>query len=572
MLMEIQLLLKRVKPLATGIIWTGVVLLTVACDSKTQPQPGKPTTLPKPAVDFSTFVEVSDSSGIQFEATNGFDGQNWRVVETITGGVAVEDFNGDGHLDIYFTNGQPLDAKKKSSNAFYLGNGDGTFRDFTLESGLLSHAYSLGCCVADIDGDGDPDLYVTNDGTNMLYLNDGRGVFSAKIPHESGIQAMSTGCAFLDYDRDGDLDLYVASYTHEKKNSYPPAKLRGIPSYWPPANYPGQADYLFENQGNGQFVDRSEDSGIRELSPERGLGVIASDIDGDGNIDLFVANDMGPNFMFFGDGKGKFSEEGFLNGTALSDTGDVLGSMGVGIADYDGDGKMDLAVTNYQGQTNNLYRNLGGREFVEQGLVSKLFSSSLQDVAWGMVWADFDNDGFKDFYTANGHLNPYARQLNDGTRYKQADRLFKNLGGGKFKDVSTQIAHLKPQVSRGLAVGDFDSDGDLDLVITRSNGKPRILKNEAPKNHKWLAVRLVGDRQNKSAIGAKVELKVGNQVQLQERRSSASYLSSHSGFLHFGLGSQTQAVNIRVQWLDGTEQTQTVPALNQILTITKKAP
>lgn len=569
-------------PLFRSFLISLPVWILAGCTGEAPPPSGSPatpgstSTVAPPPREFTVLTDVTARSGVDFRSENGFDGENWRVVETITGGLAIADFDGDGRLDLFFTCGRRLTpGDSPVTDRLYAGNGDGTFRDRTREAGVGDPGFSLGCSVADVDGDGDLDLFVTADGPDRLYFNDGQGRFTERAA-EAGVagEGMSTGSAFLDADGDGDLDLYVATYAHEEKESYPPALLRGIASYWPPRNYPGRADHFYENLGDGTFRNRSEASGIRAVEPERGLGVIASDLDGDGKVDLFVANDMGPNFMFLGDGKGHFTEEGFFNGTALGETGEALGSMGVAVSDVDGDGRLDLAVTNYQDQLNNLYRGLDERRFVMLGRTSGFAAGSLSEVGWGILFADLDLDGLEDAVLVNGHLNPNAHLLNDGTRYAQPDRILKNRGGGRFEDVSEKagVALAEARVSRGVASGDLDGDGDLDLVITHSEGAPRILLGEPPPGRHWLAVRLRGRGKNRGAIGARVSLELAGRVLVRERRSSESYLSSSSPLLHFGLGKHAGPVRLVVRWPEGDVREVEVPAVDRVVEISADTP
>ena len=498
-----------------------------------------------------------DAESVPFVLQNGFDGQHWRVVETIAGGVALFDYDGDGGLDLYFANGCPMEpGASPPRNALYRNTGGGTFLDVSKGSGVDDPGMSLGVCAADVDGDGRTDLYVTNLGPNRLYLNRGGGTFE-DVAAAAGVAgaSMDTGCAFFDMDADGDLDLYVASYVIDEQTEHAPAMLRGSPAYWPPLSYEAAHDHLFENRGGLRFIDVSEKSGIREVETSAGLGVIAADFNGDGHMDLYVANDISPNFMFHGDGTGKFTEVGFLNGTAFGDEGDPLGSMGVDAADYDGDGRLDLVVTNYQFQPNNLYRALGGDEYEERAFLVGMAAESLPEVSWGVAFADLDHDGREDLFVANGHLNPHAREINDSSSYAQKNRVFQNLGT-RFRDMSREWgpALAVSRVSRGTACGDLDNDGDLDIVVSNIGEPAEVLRNDMVSPSNWSMVELVGSKENRSAIGARVTLTCGAQRQTRERRSSASYLSAGGPRLHFGLGAADRIHSLHVRWPDGTEQ------------------
>jgi len=519
---------------------------------------------------FVTFADATRSSGITFQRDNGFDGQSWRVVETVNGGVAVLDADGDGLLDIYFTNARKIDpGSPPPANALYRGRGDLKFEDVTARSGTGDTALSMGCSVADVDGDGRPDIYVTNLGANRLYRNLGAGRFE-DIAARAGLasDSMDAGSAFFDMDHDGDLDLYVASYVNDTRTEHPPFVFRGVLGYWPPVNYEPALDHLYENTG-GRFVDVSTKSGIRDVETGRGLGVIVSDFNRDGHPDIFVANDLSANFMFLGDGKGRFEETAFLNGTAFGENGDSLGSMGVDSADFDSDGRPDLVVTNYYNQPNNLYRAMAANEYAEMALISGIAAGNLPEVSWGVHFADFDNDGREDLFVANGHLNPGAREITDSTSYEQVNRVFRNAGGGRFEDVGRSCgqALTVSQVGRGSSAADFDNDGDLDLLIANSFGPPQLLRNDVVPSQSWILVHLIGSARNSGAIGARVTVTTGGHRQWRERRSSASYLSVNDPRLHFGLGAATKIDRLEVLWPDGSvEVHENLPA-RRLLTV-----
>jgi hypothetical protein len=523
--------------------------------------------------DFPAFTDVAEESGILFTHDNGFDGTRYRVVETVNGGLALLDFDRDGWLDIYFTNGRKIDpGPDPPRDALYRNEGGGRFADATARARLGDERLSLGCAAADFDGDGDPDLYVTNEGGNRLYRNEGDGTFT-DIAEAAGVASgtMDSGSAFLDMDRDGDLDLYVASYAIDDTD-YRPCPQRAVPGYCPPRNYRPPPHKLFANLGNGGFRDVSRESGILDVEGGgRGLGVIAADFNDDGHPDIYVANDMNANFMFLGDGKGRFREVAIENGTAFGDQGEELGSMGVDAQDYDGDGRLDLCVTNYQNQINNLYRASGKDGYEDMARLAGVADRVLADVAWGVGLVDLDGDGWRDLFIANGHLNPRTREMDESTSFPQPKRVFRNLGGGRFADVAARAgaAVTAPRVSRGAAFGDLDNDGDLDIAVLELNGRPQLLRNEAGGVNAWCLLELRGTGLNRDAIGARVRLTAGGRTQIGERRSSDSYLSANDPRLHFGLGGASRIDRLEVRWPDGAVEAHEGLPVRRLLIITR---
>jgi hypothetical protein len=526
--------------------------------------------------EFPVFTDVSRESGIAFLHDNGFDGRRYRVVETVNGGVALLDYDGDGFLDVYFTNGRKIEAgASPPRDALYKSKGDGTFTDVTEAAGVGDEHLTLGVSVADVDGDGDPDVYITNLGPNRLYRNNGNGTFTDIAP-EAGLasETLDTGSAFLDMENDGDLDLYVASYVIDDGKEHRPCMVRGFPGYWPPRNYPAAPHKLFANQGNGRFIDVSKSSGIHDVEPGRGLGVIAADFNDDGKADIYVANDTTANFMFLGDGKGRFRDVGLASGTAIGDDGDEQGSMGVEAQDYDGDGKLDLLVTNYQDETNNLFRWAGADSYQDMARIAGVADGTLPEVAWGVGLVDLDNDGWKDLFIANGHLNPHAHEMDESTAYAQRKRIHRNLGNGRFEEATGRAgaAVQTPRVSRGAAFGDLDNDGDVDVVVIDANGAPEVLRNDGGNNRGWLKVMIVDSGLNRDAIGARVTILAGGASQIGERRSSGSYLSASDGRLHFGLGPGSGVDRLEVRWPGGEKDVlERVPS-GKLIRVTKGKP
>ncbi len=543
-----------------------VGLLAVGCASRDGSPP--------PAGGFVILTDIAGTSGVDFRHENGHDGQRFRIAETITGGLALLDFDGDGALDIYFTSGQRIEpGTRPARNALYRGRGDGTFEDVSARSGTDDTSHSLGCSVADIEGDGDPDILVTNLGPNRLYRNNGDGTFT-DIAREAGIagDAMHTGCAFFDMDHDGDLDVYIAAYAVDARKDFAPCLVRGYKGYCAPKDYKPAPHYLYENLGDGKFRDVSEESGIRAGEPGRGLGVIAADFNSDGHPDLYVANDTTANYMLLGDGKGRFSDVALLNGTAFGEEGGEMGSMGVDAADYDGDGRLDIAVTNYQNQMNNLYRAVvGGQLYEERARLTGIARAPQPEVAWGVGLVDFDNDGWRDLFIANGHLNPEVRSWDDSTSYEQGKKLYRNINGKRFEDYAdrTGEAMKRRRVSRGAAFGDLDNDGDPDVVMNPSVGGAELLRNDGGERAGWCMVQLVGDGKNRDAIGARATVTAGGRSQWGERRSSSGYLSAGDPRLHFGLGTARAVDQLEVRWPSGKVETHRNLPANRLLTVSE---
>ena len=533
---------------AASVVVGCAVVISMSCT-------GKPSSDDK-TLELPIFDDVTSSLSLAFVHDNGFDGKHYRVAETVNGGVGLLDVDQDGLLDIYFTNANKLDAgSHPSRDSLHRRNVDGKYEDISTRAGVGDAGFSFGCSVADLNGDGYPELFVTRWGVNRLFKNNRNGTLTDSAADAGLTEAsMHTGSAFFDMDKDGDLDLYVASYVKDEGGDYPPVVVRGAPGYWPPRNYQAAQHHLYKNQGDDRFVDVSQEAGILDImDPGRGLGVVSADFNNDGNADIYVANDMSANFMFMGDGTGRFSEAGFANGTALGDQGEELGSMGVAVADYDRDGWQDICVTNYQNQVNNLYRRTGTGNYEEMSRVSGIAQGALPEVSWGAGFADFDNDSWVDLFIANGHLNPFTNEMDQSTLYAQPKKLFRNLGGGKFENITTRAGNAlrKPSVGRGAAFGDLDNDGDVDVVLGVSNGAPEILINRGRPRLAWALVRLEGSGQNRDAIGARVSVTANGQTQIAERQSASSYLSVNDCRLHFGLGKASRVDRLEVIWPSG---------------------
>ncbi|MGV3725043.1 MAG: CRTAC1 family protein [Actinomycetota bacterium] len=464
------------------------------------------------------------------------------------------DLTGDDRPDIYLVNGAALPgaADQKAADAFYRNNGDGVFSDATAASRLNDPRYGMGVSAGDYDGDARTDLYITNVGRNTLYRNQGDGTFS-DVTEEAGVGGggFSTGSAFADYDDDGDLDLYVARYVVWSPETDRPCTAqdgrREVPVYCRPSVYPAAQGLLYRNNGNGTFTEVTHRAGL--ALPGRGLGVLWSDVDEDGDPDLFVANDMGPNFLFINQGDGRFTEEGLSRGVAVGEGGRSQASMGVLCFDYDGDGRLDLACTNFSGEYLALYRSLGDGTFEDVSAGSGLVGLTAPYVGFGIGAPDVDLDGRPDLFVANGHVTEAAEQFYPGVKFAQPKLLLRN-NAGHFSSWDAGPPFSTPRVGRGSAEGDWDGDGDVDLLVANWKDEPDLLRNTNPKAGRAIRVKLVGKR-NRLGIGARVELQTEGSRQVQEVRSGGSYLSQNEFILTFGVGEAAAAVTVRVRWPGG---------------------
>ena len=500
------------------------------------------------------FVDATREAGIDFEHVNGANGRKF-VIETVGPGGGFFDYDGDGRLDIYLVNGAAVpgtEYEKAPQNALYRNEGEGIFANVTLSAGVGDTGYGMGCAVGDIDNDGDLDLYVTNFGANALYRNEGEGTFAdATLSAGVGDERWGSSSAFADVDRDGFIDLYVGNYHNF---SYANHRVcaeggSGLQLYCGPEAFDGISDVLYHNKGDGTFEDITRAAGLD--SPEgKELGVVFGDVDLDGDPDLYLANDKTLNFLYLNDGTGRFEEEGLLTGTAYNEDGDVEAGMGVDMGDYDNDLLPDLFVTNFQWETNTLYKNLGDGTFVDETFTAGLGKDSIPYLAWGTRFFDVDNDGDRDLFIANGHLESDVEQY-ENTTFPQRNQLFLNGGDGRFEECVEEGGALALfRVSRGVAFGDYDDDGDIDVLVANVNSAPTLMRNEGATGH-WLRLRLEGRESNRAGIGARVEVHSGDLVQTDEVRSGASFLSQSDLRLHFGLGDAEAIERLVVHWPSG---------------------
>lgn len=500
------------------------------------------------------FYDATLAAGIDFEHINGANGQKF-VIETVGPGGGFFDYDGDGRLDIYLLNGAAVPGTayaKAPQNALYRNKGDGTFADATADAGVGDTGYGMGCSVGDIDNDGDLDLYVTNFGANALYQNKGDGTFvDATARAGVGDERWGSSSAFADVDRDGFVDLYVGNYHNF---SYDNHRLcaeggSGLQLYCGPEAFDGVSDVLYHNRGDGTFADITSASGL-DSDQGKELGVVFGDVDLDGDPDLYLANDKTLNFLYLNDGTGHFVEQGLLAGTAYNEDGDVEAGMGVDMGDYDNDGDPDLFVTNFQWETNTLYQNLGDGSFVDETFLAGLGKGSIPYLAWGTRFFDVDNDGDRDLFVANGHLESDVEEY-ENTTFPQRNQLYLNVGDGRFEEhVAVDGALALKRVSRGAAFGDYDDDGDIDVLVANVTSAPTLMRNDGAEGH-WVRLQLEGQESNRAGIGARVEVHSNGRVQTDEVRSGASFLSQSDLRLHFGLRDAAAIDRVVIHWPGG---------------------
>jgi len=509
------------------------------------------------------FRDVASEAGIAFQHHSAPEKR--YIVESMSGGVAVFDFDDDGRSDIYFVNSLTVDTAKSpraARSALYRNMGDLKFVDVSEHAGVAYPGWGMGACTADVDGDGGEDLYVTALDRNRLYRNNRDGTFS-EVAEQAGVAASgwSAGCGFADYDRDGDLDLFVSRYVKIDLDHLPEfgkdktCQYRGIAVQCGPRGLPGEGDLLFRNDGGWRFTDVTHAAGVSDPRGYYGLGLAWLDYDDDGWLDLFVANDSSPNLLYQNQKDGTFKELAFPAGVAVSEDGSEQGSMGVAVGDYENRGSFSLFVTNFSEEYNALYRD-EGVHFSDVSFRSKTAASSLPFVGWGTAFFDYDNDGWEDLIAVNGHVYPQLdkAKLGASAGYRQRKLLYHNRGDGTFDEVAAGFGPVltEERVSRGLAVGDFDDDGRLDIVINDLDGSAQLLHNELSGVGNWLLVKLDGKGKNTRAIGAAVTVKAGKLNMKRLVQSGTSYLSQDDTRRHFGLGQAALADSIDVRWPDGT--------------------
>jgi hypothetical protein len=519
------------------------------------------------------FVDIARQAGVVFHHTNGASAEK-HLAETMGSGGLFFDYDGDGWIDIFVVDGGSIaDAAtaRRARHRLYHNRGNGTFDDVTGGSGIQHRGYGMGACAGDYDGDGRPDLYVTSDGPDALYRNRGDGTFTdVTAAARVGGSQWSASCAFADLDRDGDLDLFVVRYVDADpaRNPFCGDVRLGVRFYCHPLKYDPLPSALFRNDGAGVFTDVSVASGIGALR-SNGLGVVIADYDGDGWPDVFVANDTMPNFLFHNAGGLRFAETGLMAGVAVSADGKARAGMGIDTGDYDGDGRLDLVITNLDFEMHTLHRGLERGLFAYATTESGIGFPTLPFVGFGVAFLDFDNDAQLDIAIANGHILDNAPRFRTGSTYAQRKLLFRNATLRRFVEVGRAAgpAFAVETVGRGLAAGDLDNDGDLDLLVTNNGQDAELLRNEGGSRGHALLVALRGAGANTQAIGARVRVTSGARTQIRDVRAGSSYLSQNDLRVHVGLGAAAFADRIEVMWPSRrSEMVANVPA-NQIITI-----
>ncbi len=527
------------------------------------------------------YLDVAAASGLTSKNIYGGIHRKDYILETTGNGVAIFDYDGDGNDDVFFANGTTLNSKpgKGGHPQLYHNEGNGHFTEVSAKAGLTQVGWAQGVCVGDYDNDGHPDLLVTYYGHNVLYRNRGDGTFEDATAR-AGLPVTGTrygsGCAFVDYDRDGSLDLFVANYVDLNLADTPRpgqsgfCEWKGLAVMCGPRGLPLAHNVLYHNNGKGGFTDVTERAGILKPGGRYSLGVAAADFDNDGWPDIYVACDMTPSLLFHNRHDGTFEENGVEAGVAYNYDGRLQAGMGVAVGDYDGDGRLDIAKTNFSGDLTSLFHNDDGRFFTDVSREAGLGVRQL--LGWGIAFLDVDDDGWKDLVIANGHVYPEVEGANLGDTYMQPTVLFRGLGNGKFADVTTisGSAFQTPRPARGLAVGDLDGDGRPEIVLLNMNAVPSLLKNSLRGGHS-LNVKLTGTQSNRSAIGARVTVSVGARKMIDEVMSGGSYYSQNSFTLHFGLGAATEAGRIEVRWPSGRIQQWKTVASGQTVKIVEGA-
>ena len=511
---------------------------------------------------YPNLVDITASTGIHFEHLSSPEQK--FIVESMSGGVALIDYDRDGWPDIYFTNAQSVEMAlhgQKARGALYHNNHDGTFTDVTDKAGVASPCWAMGAIVGDYDNDGWPDLLVTCFGGVVLYRNNGDGTFTDVTRNAglSGDHLWATGAAFGDYDGDGWADLFVSHYVNFDLKDLPAfgsaktCKYLGVDVQCGPRGLKGSPDNLYHNNHDGTFTDVSRQASVDDPEGRFGLSAVWSDFDNDGKLDLFVTNDGEANYLYRNNGYGKFSDVGLASGVAANEDGVEQANMGVAVGDYLHTGRMSLLISHFDNEYAALYRNDGNMNFTDASLASGIARGTKGYVGWGDAFVDFDNDGWLDYFVVNGHVYPQVDGAHQDAKYREPKLLFENQRDGTFKNISKQVgpAIQAQQVSRGMAIGDLFNDGHLEAVIENLVGQPMILRPEdGPPNH-WISFQLEGVKCNRLALNARVRATAGDLVQLGEVISGGSYLSQNDLRIHFGLGKHESVDKAEILWPDG---------------------
>lgn len=528
------------------------------------------------------FEDVAESAGLKEPVIYGGVESKKYILEANGCGCAFIDYDNDGWMDVFLLSGTRLEgAPPEASNRLYKNNRDGTFTDVTEKSGLKLAGWANGVCIADYDNDGFDDIFITYFGQNRLFRNNGNGTFTDVTKQaglwEEGPPRWGTGCAFLDYDRDGHLDLFVSNYIRFDLQHAPvpgenaTCNWKGVPVNCGPRGLPTGRHSLYHNNGDGTFTDVTKKAGIDVAIESYGMTVVTADFDEDGWPDIFVACDSTPSLLFMNNHDGTFREEGVMRGVALSEDGMEQAGMGVGIGDYNPDGHLDLFKTHFIGDTAGLYRNDGKGNFDDVTRLAKV-GVETRYTSWGTGLVDFDNDGYPDVLIATGSVYPEVEAKLPQYPYKTPRVLFRNLGDGTFEELPTQGGSgiTTPHSSRGCAFGDFDNDGDMDVLIMNMNDRPSLLRNDVDPTRHWIKVKLEGVKSNRSAIGARVIVHYGGKKQVQSVVSQSSYYSCSDPRLHFGLGAAA-SVDIDIFWPNGLHEVFKALPVDQLVTFREGA-
>jgi predicted nucleotidyltransferase len=525
------------------------------------------------------FTNVAQQAGLNISMIYGDEHRNRYLLETTGSGAAFIDYDNDGWQDVFLVNGTRLDGLQpnlNSTNRLFHNTGNGKFTDVTEKAGLVRTGWGQSICSGDYDNDGYIDLFVSSYGKNALYRNNRNSTFT-ELAEKAGVANNRTrwgsGCAFLDYDHDGLLDLFVASYIDLDLKTAPlpetgPCLYKGIMVACGPPGLTGGSNTLYRNNGNGTFSDVSEKSGITKANGTYGLGVLTADFDNDGWTDIYVANDSAPAALYRNNKNGTFTDIGIEAGSALSIDGKPQAGMGVTAGDYNHDGWLDIFKTNFSGDTSSLYRNTGKATFDDVTFPAGM-GLNTRWLGWGCGFIDVDNDGWADIFLVNGHVYPEVEKLTTEAGYAQPKVLYRNLQNGTFADVSQKAgaAVISPNPSRGAAFGDYDNDGDVDILINSVNGPPELLRADSLNQNNWIKIKTVGVKSNRDGIGARIKCVTENGSQIDEVRSGGSYYSQNDLRIHFGLGKNQQVERLEISWPSGKVDTFRNLAANQLVVV-----
>ena len=526
------------------------------------------------------FVDVARDIGLTAISYCGGESHKDYIVETLGNGVGLFDYNNDGFLDVFLPTASKLEgfpSDREPTNRLYRNNGDRTFSDVSVKAGVARSGWGQGVCAGDYNNDGFVDFYVTYWGNNVLYQNNGDGTFT-DVTGTSGSHSSrwGTSCAFLDYDRDGYLDLFVANYVDFNKEEVPPpgsnkyCRWKGLPVMCGPFPLKGELNQLFRNKGDGTFGDVSESSGIQAPGPRYSLSATTLDYNHDGWTDIYVAVDSQANLLYRNNEDGTFTNTGLEAGIAFDQDGRAQAGMGSDAGDYDGDGSLDLITTNFEDDTAVLYQALGPELFLDATYAAGL-GLNTNHLGWGAVFFDYDNDTWLDLVIANGHVYPEVEKIHPASPFRQRKVVYRNLGNGRFEDVTSRLGEdlSRKFSSRGLAVGDYDNDGDLDIFVNNMGDSPSLFENRGGNGNSFISIRTIGVKSNRNGIGARVRLWIGHRSYVNEVRSGSSFMSHSDLRLHFGLGNAKVIDRIEILWPSGKTESLERLAANQFLTITE---